>query len=235
MVAIALGGAFGAVLRFLLATSIYNGLGRAFPYGTLAVNLIGSLLIGLLTTALVVEKIALSVNYRAAILVGFLGSFTTFSTFSLDTVYLLEQGQLSKAGMNVFISLVSCFLAVWIGLLTGKALFSTTNGLFYSHYGVFPYGLVIVNSLLALLIGIITSLIWYQLSLSTPYLVAIVLIIMSLLITFSCLCLLLQLLDIGYNFVNDIKYIASILWINLSLCSLFLFLGWVISALIQHH
>ena len=82
ILAVALGGAFGAVFRFLISSGVYQWLGRGFPYGTLAVNIIGSFLIGLMTEALLLQRVALSIEYRSAILIGLFGSLTTFSTFS---------------------------------------------------------------------------------------------------------------------------------------------------------
>jgi protein CrcB len=86
LIAIAFGGACGAVLRFLVSSGVYQWLGRGFPYGTLTVNVLGSFLIGLLTEVLVLQRIAITMEYRSAILVGLFGSFTTFSTFSLETL-----------------------------------------------------------------------------------------------------------------------------------------------------
>ena len=71
LIAVAFGGAGGAVLRFLVSSGVYQWLGRGFPYGTLAVNIIGSFFIGLLTEAFILQRIAVSLEYRAAILVGF--------------------------------------------------------------------------------------------------------------------------------------------------------------------
>jgi CrcB protein len=96
-------------------------LGRDFPYGTLAVNVAGSLLIGLLTVMLL-ERFDLDPQWRAAVLIGLLGAFTTFSTFSLETFYLLEQGELAKAVANVVLSVVLCLVATWVGILTGRQL-----------------------------------------------------------------------------------------------------------------
>ena len=87
LIAIALGGGCGAVVRFLISSGLYQWLGRGLPYGTLVVNVIGSFLIGLLTEALILQRLSFSLEYRAAILVGFIGAFTTFSTFSLETIY----------------------------------------------------------------------------------------------------------------------------------------------------
>jgi CrcB protein len=117
--AIALGGALGAVARFGLSHQTYVWLGRDFAWGTLAVNLIGSFLIGLLTI-LLINKLAVSAEWRAFLIVGFLGSFTTFSTFSFETMQYLQTGEVSKAMFNIAASVLGCLLAVWLGLWAGK-------------------------------------------------------------------------------------------------------------------
>lgn len=115
LLAIAAGGSIGAVMRFIVSTGIYSWLGRGFPYGTLVVNVLGSLLMGLLYE-LFLQRLSVSPEVRAILLVGFLGAFTTFSTFSIETVNLIEQGDLLKAMANVFVSVILCVLAAWIGL-----------------------------------------------------------------------------------------------------------------------
>lgn len=117
--AIAGGGAMGALLRFWMSTGIYNVLGRGFPYGTLAVNVLGSLLMGFLYV-LLIDKLPLGPTWRAALLVGLLGAFTTFSTFSMETLNLIEEGELVKAMLNVALSVVLCLFAAWIGVLAGR-------------------------------------------------------------------------------------------------------------------
>lgn len=117
--AIALGGALGAVARFALSHQTYIWLGRDFAWGTLAVNLIGSFMIGLLTI-LLINKFAVSTEWRAFLIVGFLGSFTTFSTFSFETMQYIQTGELNKAMLNIAVSVVGCLIAVWIGLVAGK-------------------------------------------------------------------------------------------------------------------
>lgn len=115
LLAIAAGGSIGAVMRFIVSTGIYSWLGRGFPYGTLVVNVLGSLLMGLLYE-LFLQRLSVSPEVRAFLLVGFLGAFTTFSTFSIETVNLIEQGDLLKAMANVLASVILCVLAAWIGL-----------------------------------------------------------------------------------------------------------------------
>jgi len=118
---IAAGGAAGAVLRFWVSTGVYGVLGRGFPYGTLAVNVLGSLLMGVLYV-LLLERSDLPVEWRAAILIGLLGAFTTFSTFSIETLNLLEERELIKAVLNMVLSVVLCLFATWFGVMVGRQL-----------------------------------------------------------------------------------------------------------------
>lgn len=117
--AIAGGGAVGALLRFWMSTGIYGLLGRGFPYGTLAVNVVGSLLMGFLYVMLI-DKLPLGPTWRAALLVGLLGAFTTFSTFSIETLNLMEEGEMIKALLNILLSVVLCLSAAWLGVLAGR-------------------------------------------------------------------------------------------------------------------
>jgi CrcB protein len=119
--AIAAGGALGALLRFWVSGGVYQLLGRGFPYGTLAVNLLGSFLMGLLFV-LLNERLAAAPELRAALLIGLLGAFTTFSTFSIETYHLIEQAAYLKALTNVLTSVLLCLLLAWLGLILGRQL-----------------------------------------------------------------------------------------------------------------
>ena len=121
LIAIAAGGAIGAVMRFMVSNWFYALLGRDFPYGTLAVNVLGSFAMGI-GYILMVERTGISPEWRALLLVGFLGAFTTFSTFSIETLNLIESGELIKAGMNMMLSVLLCLVAVWGGVLIGRQL-----------------------------------------------------------------------------------------------------------------
>ncbi len=113
---VALGGALGAVLRFLLSSGVAALFGRGFPYGTLLVNVIGSGAIGMLYV-LLIERLLAAPGWRAFLVVGLLGALTTFSTFSLETLQLLEAGLAGRAALNVVLNVTLCLAACWIGLV----------------------------------------------------------------------------------------------------------------------
>ncbi|MCG6976885.1 MAG: fluoride efflux transporter CrcB [Acidiferrobacterales bacterium] len=119
LLAIAGGGAIGAVLRYWVSTGVYALAGRNFPYGTLAVNIAGSLLMGLLFV-LLIERMAENSIWRAALLIGLLGAFTTFSTFSIETLNLMEEGAYSRALLNMVLSVLLCVAAAWLGVKIGR-------------------------------------------------------------------------------------------------------------------
>jgi len=108
-------------MRYGAALGVYSMLGRGFPYGTLFVNVLGSLLMGFLSIVML-DRFNIGPEWRAAILVGLLGSFTTFSTFSIETLNLLEQGDFTRAILNIVLSLSVCLVAVWFGLVLGRQL-----------------------------------------------------------------------------------------------------------------
>ncbi len=117
--AIAIGGAIGACLRFALSEWMLHLFGRAFPFGTLLVNILGSFVIGLLYGLLISEQIAPN-PWRIFVGIGVLGAFTTFSTFSMDTVLMLQQGDWFKAVANVVLNVVLCLTLAWLGLKLGS-------------------------------------------------------------------------------------------------------------------
>ncbi|MGB5854065.1 MAG: fluoride efflux transporter CrcB [Oceanisphaera sp.] len=112
---IALGGALGATLRFGITDLMARLLGRSFPYGTLTVNLLGSLVMGCVFI-LVQQQIVNAHSWRPFVMVGMLGALTTFSSFSLDSLLLLEQGQWLKAMLNVCLNVVCCIMVTYLGM-----------------------------------------------------------------------------------------------------------------------
>lgn len=119
--AIAIGGALGSLLRFWMSSGVYALLGRGFPYGTLAVNVLGCLIMGMLFVVFL-ERLGADGVWRAAILIGVLGGFTTFSAFSIETFNLIEEGAYLKAGLNMVGSVILCVGATWIGVLAARQL-----------------------------------------------------------------------------------------------------------------
>jgi len=117
---IGLGGALGAISRYGLSSLVYGITGREFPWGTLVVNILGSLFMGLLSVWLI-ERIA-STELRALLIVGFLGARRTFSNFSIETLALLEEGALARAFANVLASVIVCVAAAWAGVLIARSI-----------------------------------------------------------------------------------------------------------------
>jgi CrcB protein len=119
--AIAAGGAIGALFRYWVSIGVHRLAGTGFPYGTLAVNVAGSLLMGALYV-LFIERMDVDPMWRGALFIGLLGSFTTFSTFSMETLNLLENGESLRAAVNVAASVALCIGACWIGVVAGRQL-----------------------------------------------------------------------------------------------------------------
>ncbi len=117
---VALGGALGSMARFWLAAAVASLTGPQFPWGTLLINVLGSFVIGLFGT-LTGSRGAVSVppDIRIFVMVGICGGFTTFSSFSLQTLELLQSGELLWAAAYILGSVVLCLLGVWIGALLG--------------------------------------------------------------------------------------------------------------------
>jgi CrcB protein len=111
---IAIGGASGACLRFFLSQLMLQWFGKGFPFGTLLVNIIGSFSLGLVYSLIENGQIEI-VLWRTTVGIGFLGALTTFSTFSVDTVVLMQQGYVLKGLLNIFLNLVCCLVAAWLG------------------------------------------------------------------------------------------------------------------------
>jgi len=112
---IGIGGFLGVNLRYLLQTWAANRLGASFPYGTLIINVTGSLILGFFVT-LVTQRVVAPVNWRLFVTVGLLGGYTTFSAFSVETLNLLQAGSWASAGAylfgNVFLGLAGAFLGM---------------------------------------------------------------------------------------------------------------------------
>jgi len=104
-----------------MSAGIHRLVGREFPWGTLSVNALGSFFMGLLFV-LFVNRLATGPEVRSAILVGFLGAFTTFSAFSMETIGLIEGGFLWKGFLNMWVSLLLCLLTCWLGVLLGRSI-----------------------------------------------------------------------------------------------------------------
>lgn len=121
LVYIALFGAAGCLVRYLLSGWVYRLLGTGFPYGTLAVNVVGAFLIGLVME-FSIRSALIPPALRVAFTIGFLGGLTTFSTFSFETFRLLEEGAFAIAFLNVLVSVVVCLACTWLGIVMARAL-----------------------------------------------------------------------------------------------------------------
>lgn len=116
---IALGGAVGSMSRFLLSQVVHTVYSGRFPFGTLVINALGSFLIGIVFV-MIAERLVLEPHWRSILIVGFLGAFTTFSTFSLETVALVEKGHYSLAALYIASSVGLCLTATVAGLLLAR-------------------------------------------------------------------------------------------------------------------
>lgn len=117
---VGVGGFIGAIARFWVGSYIGARMGTRFPYGTFVINISGSFLIGFILT-LLTAKAHLSPNWRYLIPVGFIGAYTTFSTFEFETLRSIQDGQFVIASLNVVLSVLLGFIAVWGGAVAGRA------------------------------------------------------------------------------------------------------------------
>ena len=116
---VAVGGGAGALARFVAASAIMNRFGGKFPLGTLVINVTGSFLIGYLMT-LMTERYQLDPAWRLLLVVGFLGGYTTFSSFEWETFNTAREGALWPAALNVVSSVMLGYVAVWLGVVLAR-------------------------------------------------------------------------------------------------------------------
>ena len=109
--AVAIGGALGSIARYALSTWIFDVSSHKFPYATLAVNVLGSFVMGILFV-IIVEKAALPTEMRSLLMIGFLGAFTTFSTFSLDALGLWQNGHIFMSLVYMLATVILCLIAI---------------------------------------------------------------------------------------------------------------------------
>lgn len=108
--------------RFFVSSSFAQMVGEVFPWGTVIANITGCFLIGILATLTGPDgRLIIPGDFRQFLLVGFCGGYTTFSSFSLQTLNLLRDGDVAAAGFNVGLSFLACMIAVWLGAIAGQA------------------------------------------------------------------------------------------------------------------
>jgi fluoride exporter len=117
-----LGCGIGGLLRYAVSNSAHFFLGQNFPYGTLIVNVTGSFLMGLLLIIILERYVNFAPQLRAFLLIGLLGGYTTFSSFSIETIDLFMQGQLVKAFFSIALNITLCIAATWVGVVLGRSL-----------------------------------------------------------------------------------------------------------------
>jgi CrcB protein len=121
LLAVGVGGAIGAMARYLLSGAVHRWIPGFFPYGTFVVNIVGCLVFGVIV-GLAESRFVVGPGTRAFLLVGVIGGFTTFSSFTFETFELVRGGQILAAGVNVIGQVAIGFLALWAGFGAGRAL-----------------------------------------------------------------------------------------------------------------
>lgn len=120
---VALGGALGSMGRYAVSGLVATGFGETFPWGTLVVNMVGSFIIGFFATLTSPDgRLFVGGTTRQFVMTGFCGGFTTFSSFSLNTLNLLNDGEYLYAGGNILGSVTLCMISVWLGSMSAAAL-----------------------------------------------------------------------------------------------------------------
>lgn len=115
VILVAVGGAIGSTARYLVSTWAATRYGAEFPYGTLIVNIVGCFIIGVFMT-LATERLSISPYWRLFITVGFVGGMTTFSSFSYETIHLLQEADMLRAFYNIGLNILVGFSATWLGI-----------------------------------------------------------------------------------------------------------------------
>ncbi len=113
------GGGIGAVARYWMQGMVYRFMNGVFPYGTIAVNILGCFMIGLLMTGME-ERFMVNPSLRIFITIGILGGFTTFSSFSFETIALFQDGEIFFGMLNILASVAICLTATYVGVFIGK-------------------------------------------------------------------------------------------------------------------
>lgn len=114
-----IGGGLGSLTRFSLSKFIQENIDKSFPFGTLGVNVVASVILGIFV-GMVEEKTLANPNYKALIATGFCGGFSTFSTFSNDTLQLIQSNRIFEALVNILLNVTLCILATFGGMMLGK-------------------------------------------------------------------------------------------------------------------
>lgn len=120
-VMIAVGGALGALARYQLAAMIQTRIPVGFPWGTFVVNISGCLVMGIAMT-LLTDRLVVHPNWRFLIPIGFIGAYTTFSTFEYETFRAVTEGAWVVGGLNVVASVIAGYLALWLGVVLSRAI-----------------------------------------------------------------------------------------------------------------